>query len=85
MNNVILKAIAKPMLALCLLTASPLLANPTTPDQPARFQAHISTNGVSKIRVAVDKTTSEPLSVSLARKGKALLCSSSTCPKSKPS
>ena len=69
MNNFLLNAIAKPTLALCLLTASPILANPLTPDQPTGFQANISTNGINKIRVAIDKKTREPLTISLRPKG----------------
>jgi hypothetical protein len=47
----------------------PSPANPTTPDKPARFQAHIYPNGVNMVRVAVEKTTSEALTISLRQTG----------------
>ena len=69
MNNVLTNAAPKLMLALCLLMAKPLLANPVTPDKPAGFQAHIYSKGGNMVRVVVEKTIPQALTVSLRQTG----------------
>ncbi|GAB2514979.1 hypothetical protein [Spirosoma aerophilum] len=68
MNNSLTSAFAKTVAAL-FLSATPLLANPTNPTKPASFDASVYVTKNNKIKLAVDKTTAEPVSIRLREAG----------------
>jgi hypothetical protein len=69
MNNPLTSAFAKTFVALFLLSSTSLLANPTAPTKPATFDASVYVNKANKIRLAVQKTTAEPLTITLRQVG----------------
>ncbi|MCX6218505.1 hypothetical protein [Spirosoma sp.] len=68
MNNSLTSAFAKIVAAL-FVSATPLLANPTNPTKPASFDASVYITNTNKIKLAVDKTTVESVSISLREVG----------------
>lgn len=64
MNNSLTSAFAKTVVAL-FISATPLLANPANPTKPASFDASVYVTKSNTIKLAVDKTTAESLSISL--------------------
>lgn len=68
MNNSLTSTIAKTIAAL-FLSATPLLANPTNPTKPASFDASVYITKANKIKLAVDKTTAESVSIRLREVG----------------
>ncbi|GAB3021621.1 hypothetical protein [Spirosoma pulveris] len=68
MNNLLTSAFAKTVAAL-FLSATPLLANPANPTKPASFDASIYITKNNKIKLAVDKTTAESVSIRLREAG----------------
>lgn len=69
MNNTLTSAFAKTFVALFLLSSTSLLANPTVPAKPATFDASVYVNKANKIRLAVEKTTAESLTITLRQAG----------------
>ena len=68
MNNMITSA--KIFVALLVVSAGNLLANPTSPTKPTSFDASCYVTKSNKIRVALEKTTAQPLTISLREAGK---------------
>lgn len=64
MNNSLTSAFAKTVAAL-FISATPMLANPANPTKPASFDASVYVTKNNTIKLAVDKTTAESLSISL--------------------
>ncbi len=56
---------AKTLLVGCLLATSALFANPTDPAKPASFNTSLYVTKANKIRLAVEKQTVEPVTISL--------------------
>ncbi|MFD2570444.1 hypothetical protein ACFSUS_07355 [Spirosoma soli] len=69
MNNLLTAAFAKTFIALFLLSATSLLAHPKEPTKPASFEAVCYVNNANKIRLAIAKTTAEPLRITLHEAG----------------
>lgn len=69
MNNTLTSAFAKTFVALFLLSSTSLLANPTVPAKPATFDASVYVNRANKIRLAIEKTAIEPLTITLREAG----------------
>lgn len=69
MNNSLTSAFAKTFVALFLLNSTSLLANPTVPAKPATFDASVYVNKNNKIRLSVEKTTAESLTITLREAG----------------
>ena len=61
---------AKSLLAGCLLATTTLFANPVAPAKPASFDASLYVTKANKIRLAVEKTTTEPVTINLCQLGK---------------
>ena len=68
MNNMLTSVSAKTLVALFFLSTS-LLANPTAPAKPATFDASVYITKANKIRLAVEKTTAEPIVITLREAG----------------
>ncbi|SOD93007.1 hypothetical protein [Spirosoma fluviale] len=68
MNNSLTSAFAKTVAAL-FFSATPLLANPTNPTKPASFDASVYITKTNKIKLAVDKTPVESVSIRLREVG----------------
>jgi hypothetical protein len=68
MNNSLTSAFAKTVAAL-FFSATSLLANPTNPAKPASFDASVYITKANKIKLAVDKTTAESVSIRLREVG----------------
>ncbi len=68
MNNKFTSVSAKTLAALFLLSTS-LFANPTAPAKPASFDASVYVTKANKIRLAVEKTTAEPIIITLRQAG----------------
>ncbi|GAB3771738.1 hypothetical protein GCM10028818_10930 [Spirosoma horti] len=69
MNNPLTSAFAKTFVAFFLLSSTSLLANPTAPTKPATFDASVYVNKANRIRLAVEKTTAESLTITLRQAG----------------
>jgi len=69
MKNTLTSALAKTLVGLFLLSSTSLLANPTAPAKPATFDASVYVNKANKIRLAVEKTTAESLTITLRQAG----------------
>ncbi len=72
MNNTLTSAFAKTLVAFFLLGTTPMLANPTNPTAPAKpasFDASVYVTKANKIRLAVEKTTAEPVVITLRQAG----------------
>lgn len=69
MNNTLTSAFAKTLVGLFLMSSTSLLANPTAPAKPATFDASVYVNRANKIRLAVEKTAPESLTITLRQAG----------------
>jgi len=69
MKNTLTSALAKTLVGLFLLSSTSLLANPTAPAKPTTFDASVYVNKANRIRLAVAKTTTESLTITLRQAG----------------
>ena len=63
-------ALVNAFFAFFFLTGTTLFANPTAPAKPASFEASVYVTKSNKIRLAVQKTTAQPVSIILRQVGK---------------
>ncbi|GAB3643385.1 hypothetical protein [Spirosoma arcticum] len=62
--------LANAFFAFLLLTGTSLFANPVGPAKPASFEASVYVTKSNKIRLVVEKTTAQPISIILRQVGK---------------
>lgn len=67
MNTIITSA--KMLVALFVVSTSTLLANPAAPTKPTSFDASCYVTKANKIRLSVEKTTAQPVTISLRQVG----------------